>query len=69
MCNACGFFCCALDTFDSCGCEGCPNSECWDDDWEDEYEYSDDDGLFEAASKPARRLVCEAVSPTAGGAT
>ncbi len=32
MCNACGgFVCCALDTFDKCGCD-CRNPECWDDD-------------------------------------
>lgn len=40
MCNACGFGCCALDTFDGCGCEDCRNPECWpvdvdDDEWED----------------------------------
>lgn len=32
MCNACGFFCCAHDGFARCGCDGCPNPECWDDD-------------------------------------
>lgn len=36
MCNACGFFCCAIDTFTGCGCDHCPNSECWPDD-EDEF--------------------------------
>ena len=29
MCNACGFSCCALDTFDGCGCDHCDNPECW----------------------------------------
>ncbi len=28
MCNACGFYCCALDTFDGCGCDSCPNPDC-----------------------------------------
>lgn len=30
MCNACGFLCCALDTFDKCGCDHCPEEDCHD---------------------------------------
>lgn len=29
MCNACGFGCCALDTFEGCGCDSCDNPDCW----------------------------------------
>ena len=36
MCNACGFLCCAWDGFEKCGCEHCPEPECWDDDEEDD---------------------------------
>jgi hypothetical protein len=32
MCNACGFWCCAYDGFEGCGCEHCPEPECWGDD-------------------------------------
>lgn len=35
MCNACGFFCCASDMFGKCGCDHCPNPDCFDD--EDEF--------------------------------
>lgn len=28
MCNACGFMCCALDTFDGCGCDHCGHPDC-----------------------------------------
>lgn len=28
MCNACGFLCCALDTFDGCGCDTCGEDDC-----------------------------------------
>ena len=31
MCNACGFYCCAWDGFDKCGCDHCPNPDCHDD--------------------------------------
>jgi hypothetical protein len=27
MCNACGFYCCATDSFDGCGCD-CPEADC-----------------------------------------
>lgn len=27
MCNACGFYCCASDEFDGCGCD-CPEAIC-----------------------------------------
>jgi hypothetical protein len=44
MCNACGFYCCALDTFDGCGCDGCPCEECWsaDPDEDDDFDYDYD---------------------------
>ena len=50
MCNACGFFCCAYDGFSGCGCEHCPNPECWPD---EEGDIEDDDGFY-----------CEAVEST-----
>jgi hypothetical protein len=44
MCNACGFYCCASDEFEKCGCEGCYCSACWpDDDEDDDYEPLTDD--------------------------
>lgn len=48
MCNACGFFCCAWDGFSGCGCDHCPNPECWseEDDLDDpdyECDYDDED--------------------------
>lgn len=54
MCNACGFYCCALDTFDQCGCDTCPNLDCHDPEtsdlfWEpgeDEDREDPDDLLF-----------------------
>ena len=27
MCNACGFYCCASDSFEGCGCD-CPETDC-----------------------------------------
>lgn len=51
MCNACGFYCCALDTFERCGCDHCPNSACWSD--EDDEEYDD----------PADYFVCDCPEP------
>lgn len=46
MCNACGFGCCAWDGFDGCGCEDCPNPECWSEDYVNEMTgQSDDPGL------------------------
>ncbi len=44
MCNACGNYCCGLDFFGGCGCEGCDEPECWPD--EDEDEFEDDIGLY-----------------------
>lgn len=47
MCNACGFLCCGSDLFSRCGCNGCDEFDCWDDDAEDddEIEYLDDDDI------------------------
>lgn len=45
MCNACGFYCCAYDGFDGCGCDHCPEPRCWSDD-PDEYDGDDDDGFI-----------------------
>lgn len=28
MCNACGFYCCAMDCFEGCGCDHCECEEC-----------------------------------------
>lgn len=28
MCNACGFYCCASDQFEGCGCDTCGYEEC-----------------------------------------
>lgn len=36
MCNACGFFCCAWDGFEKCGCDHCIDPLCWSDDDDDE---------------------------------
>lgn len=30
MCNACGNFCCGSDEFGQCGCDHCPEPDCWD---------------------------------------
>lgn len=39
MCNACGFYCCASDVFEKCGCDHCPCSACWpDEDNEDDFD-------------------------------
>lgn len=38
MCNACGNFCCGSDMFSACGCEHCPNTECWPDEDDEDYE-------------------------------
>ena len=56
MCNACGFMCCALDTFDKCGCDGCDEPDCWTD---DEDERDDDDW------DPG--LDCDCCAPRAAG--
>ena len=47
MCLACELHCCALDTFDECGCEDCLEPSCWGtkelegDDFDDEEEVLD----------------------------
>jgi hypothetical protein len=41
MCNACGFFCCASDVFEGCGCDHCYCSECWSDDPDDDRDEED----------------------------
>lgn len=39
MCNACGFFCCACDAFEGCGCDCTESEACWtDDDAEDDWD-------------------------------
>lgn len=40
MCNACGFHCCADDSFEGCGCDHCWCEACHSEDWRD----GDDDG-------------------------
>jgi hypothetical protein len=59
MCNACGFYCCGSDEFDSCGCDHCPYvaCHCYEDDDED---YEDGECGFyceevEPEPAPARR--------------
>jgi hypothetical protein len=60
MCNACGFYCCASDQFERCGCEYCPDPACWPDDEDefgDEDEYGDDDYCAgHAIDSPTRRI-------------
>lgn len=54
MCNACGFFCCGSDAFEGCGCDQCPNSDCWPDDvFYDEQDGDDDcdEGDYEAGAE------------------
>ncbi len=44
MCNACGFLCCGWDLFSGCGCDGCDEPDCWDQDaeeWDDEPSFPD----------------------------
>lgn len=41
MCNACFFFCCAMDCFEACGCDHCPYLACWDLEEEDAFDYED----------------------------
>ena len=41
MCNACAFHCCAWDGSEGCGCESCPNPQCWLDEEDDEDFYDD----------------------------
>lgn len=54
MCNACGFYCCASDEFEACGCDHCPNSKCWSDD-PDEFDGDDDGFICEAVGRPLMR--------------
>lgn len=59
MCNACGFLCCAMDCFSGCGCEWCPDPECFDDTNED---YQDDDGdYYDMTPAPRRRFFCDSL--------
>ena len=65
MCNACGFFCCAYDGFSGCGCDGCPEPECWSEDDDDFFE-DDDDEYYEFAPRqtcPHSRFICVEVTP------
>lgn len=64
MCNACGFLCCGSDQFDTCGCDGCPYSECWDipeNDFDDGSDFDLPDFDFaRCCPVPARRpFLCE----------
>lgn len=45
MCNACGFYCCASDEFDGCGCEGCYKIACLPAEDEGNDEDNDEDDL------------------------
>lgn len=74
MCNACGNYCCGSDEFDRCGCDGCPEPDCWSDeaddiDFGDDMGGPDDDGgvLMPLAAcgcaAVGRRFRCEAVQP------
>lgn len=74
MCNACGNYCCGSDEFDRCGCDGCPEPDCWSDeaddiDFGDDMGGPDDDGgvLMPLAAcgcaAVAPRFRCEAVQP------
>lgn len=64
MCNACGFLCCGWDTFSGCGCDGCPEPECWS----DEEDFDDDDdyypGDYEFAPRCSHRPVFRCVEVT-----
>lgn len=69
MCNACGNLCCGSDQFDSCGCDHCPESDCWD---IAEGDPDDDIGDFDfefprcCPVQASRPLICEEVpSPCA----
>ena len=73
MCNACAFLCCASDVFEGCGCEHCPDPDCWDFDDADDIDFGDemnglddDEGGLPMAAcgcRPARGFRCEAVRP------
>lgn len=62
MCNACGFYCCAYDGFSKCGCDHCPNPECWD---EEDYdsEFGDDFDSAELHAEDMAREEAEKKSP------
>lgn len=36
-----GFYCCAYDGFGQCGCDFCPEPECWDFEDDDPADYDD----------------------------
>lgn len=72
MCNACAFYCCGSDEFERCGCDGCPEPDCWDTDDDLDFGHSmpgedEDDGgllmpLAACGCTPARGFRCEALS-------
>ena len=55
MCNACGNFCCGSDMFGGCGCDHCPEYECWPDDPDDE---NSDDGDYNEYDEPVQGFIC-----------
>ncbi len=71
MCNACGFYCCAMDCFEGCGCDFCLNVSCWpddDDEYDEDFDYDADvadrmelETRSAVLMRPALR--CEAVEP------
>jgi hypothetical protein len=60
MCNACGFYCCASDCFGGCGCDHCPDPECWDHADDDDFYDNDDEYETKAPNEP--RFICVALS-------
>ena len=59
MCNACGNYCCGSDEFGQCGCDGCPEPECWSDD-EDFFGDIHDPDMDCACARPSA-FQCEQV--------
>lgn len=55
MCNACGFYCCAWDGFEKCGCDHCPDPKCRDDDEDD---FDDCDGTFDGDCETPDAVRC-----------
>ncbi|MGX9120294.1 hypothetical protein ACWTU6_27065 [Mesorhizobium sp. BHbsci] len=54
MCNACENYCCGSDEFGGCGCDGCPDPDCWSD---DEDFFGDDDD-FDCACQQRTGFEC-----------
>jgi hypothetical protein len=53
-----------MDCFERCGCDGCDEPLCWDDDMDDDFGEADGFEGFETAPPPRRRrLVCDEVRP------